>query len=143
MAPCMAPLVGMFLGFIIARLIQLVDVLYPGARAVSNPMSADAANDLLVLAFGILGWAIGVVAAHRRLHCGGSMRCESERQKIRIAAHVLLPALGSLIVATYALARAAWPPFLVFLFIFAGILLGEVAEGDPLRYLWPWRAGRD
>lgn len=126
---CLAPLIGIAVLFCLA---WIVDIALP-----DDDLSTMIGRFLMLVA-GILGWAIGVTARLRRLHCGGTLALLPVRRE-DVSRLLVLPVVV-LVVGTlfFVCLLGGWfIPALLCLGILLASLVGEVGWGKPLCGIGP------
>jgi len=130
---CFKPLVAIACAFGLGWILHLlldggVEPLDLGAR-------------LLVLVFGTVGWAVGVVFRGGAIHCGGTRKpAATDKRRYYILS---LVGLVLLIAGSVALAKKNWLVYFGSILVLIALLVGEVGWGKPLRFIalrW-WKQG--
>lgn len=121
---CFIPLGGLVSGFALGWAIHVL-VIQPG-RLID-----DIATRLLMLVFGVVGWAAGLVLDRRKLHCGGAQKLDGAASaRYRRWGLVFL---WLLVLSAALVNRGSWEYCLYFfvIFVLLALLAGEIGWGDP------------
>ncbi len=123
---CFYPILGIVLGFALGWALHF---------AVPKPPKeaelVDIATRLLMVLFGIIGWAAGIVRDKRKLHCGGTKELDAVSKKRYFT--LFLFGLVFLILATVFLATTRLVFYFATILLILLVLVGEIGWGSPLE----------
>ena len=123
---CFYPVLGIVLGFVLGWALHF---------AVPKPPNeaefVDVATRLLMVLFGLLGWAAGIVFDNRKLHCGGTKELDDLTKKRYLP--LFLIGLVLLILATVFLATTRLGFYFATILLILLALAGEIGWGSPLE----------
>ncbi len=120
---CLAPLIGIASGFGLGWILHL---LLPRSSEAT-----DIAARLLMLVYGLIGWAASILLNGKQLYCGGTVEMDYKaRERYAFWAWI---GLALLIVAAASLFRGMLRVYFPVIFTLISILVGEIGWGDPRR----------
>jgi peptidoglycan/LPS O-acetylase OafA/YrhL len=123
---CFYPVLGIAVGFALGWALHF---------AVPKPPNeaefVDVATRLLMVLFGLVGWAAGIVVDNRKLHCGGTKELDELAKKRYVP--LFLIGLALLILATVFLATTRLTFYFATILLILLVLVGEIGWGSPLE----------
>jgi hypothetical protein len=123
---CLGPVFGLFIGIALGAARHFF---LPSDKPVFEVLARS-----VELAFGILGWAVGIVIVqNKKLHCGGTEPLDDKsraRLALLILASIVLFAVALTLVIN---GQVIWCSVVLLVFFTAAV--GEIGWGKPLKIL--------
>jgi len=123
---CFYPILGIVLGFILGWALH-----FAVPKPAKEAEFVDLATRLLMVLFGIIGWAAGIVRDKRKLHCGGTQDLDAVTKKRYFS--LFLFGIALLILATVFLATTRLALYFATILLILLVLTGEIGWGSPLE----------